>query len=238
MTDRQENKLSMYATVIEVCNANNAVWSGLPAFANALTNFSNTVDAISNTRITQETILTGIAQDKAALREAMARLAERVGNAVVAYASVTNNNALRNKVSYSYSELIRGRDTISADRCRVIYTEATAIVGDLADYGVDAALLTELDAAIVAYTQIITSPRAALTTRKTSTAELKNLFKQADEVLKNQMDTLAKMFRDTAPTFYSNYLNARIIVDLRGGSSGSSDTEEDGGDTGGDDKTP
>lgn len=230
MTDRQENKLSMYATVIQVCNANNAAWSGLTAFANAFTNFSNATQAISDTRITQETITTGIAQDKTALRERMATLAQRVGSAVAAYASVTSNNELRNKVNYTFTDLLRTRDTISADRCRVIYTEANAVVADLTDYGVDATMLTELDAAITAYSAIIVSPRTAISIRKTSTAELKALFKQADDVLKNQMDLLAKMFMDSAPTFYSNYLNARVIVDLKGGGSGQGDTDTGIGD--------
>jgi len=35
MTDRQENKLSMYLAVQGVCNRHKSVWSGLKAFADA-----------------------------------------------------------------------------------------------------------------------------------------------------------------------------------------------------------
>jgi len=40
------------------------------------------------------------------------------------------------------------------------------------------------------------------------------LFKETDAILKNKLDKLMLSFRITNPDFYTNYLNARIIVDL------------------------
>lgn len=234
MTDRQENKLSMYAAVIQVCTDYTLTWTPLAAFGTVFTNFTNTTQTITNTRITQESVTTGVAKDKATLRENMADLALKVGKAVVAYASVNNNNALLDKVNYSRSQLLSVRDTISADRCRVIHTEATAVLADLTDYGVDAPLLTDLDTAISDYSIAITTPRTAITTRKTSTSELKTLFAEADKILKKQMDTLMEMFKADAPTFYTNYFNARVIVDLKGSGGSGNGGDEGGDDTGGD----
>jgi hypothetical protein len=52
---------------------------------------------------------------------------------------------------------------------------------------------------------------------KSATTAIGGLFKDADTILKNKLDRLVLSFRVTNPDFYTNYLNARIIVDLGAG---------------------
>jgi hypothetical protein len=52
---------------------------------------------------------------------------------------------------------------------------------------------------------------------KSATTAIGGLFKDTDAILKNKLDKLILSFRITNPDFYTNYLNARIIVDLGGG---------------------
>ena len=47
MTDRQENKFTMYEAVASLLDANTAKTSSMTAFATALGNFKDTMDAIS-----------------------------------------------------------------------------------------------------------------------------------------------------------------------------------------------
>jgi len=46
MTGKQENRYSMCLVVQEVCNTNNAVWSGVPAFVTAFGEFETGISNI------------------------------------------------------------------------------------------------------------------------------------------------------------------------------------------------
>ena len=49
--------------------------------------------------------------------------------------------------------------------------------------------------------------------RKTATANLTALFKETDDILKNQMDKLIELYRADHPDFVNTYFETRIIVD-------------------------
>ena len=63
MTDKQDNKRSMYIAVQRVCNSNNSIRSGLPAFVNAFINFENAIAGIDAQRQIQEGKTTGITEN-------------------------------------------------------------------------------------------------------------------------------------------------------------------------------
>lgn len=224
MTDRQENKFSMYLATQSVLDSNNAVWVGTPAIVTAAGEFKSAITLIGKARQTQETETKGVTEDKAQAREAAITKAVSVAAATFAYASVTNNNTLKEQVNYSPSELRGSRDTILADRLRVIFSSASVNAAALVDYGVQATDLAELDTLITAYEDVLQSPRTAIGARSTATQELEELFVQADTILKEQLDKLMEIFRFTAENFYKQYKSARVIIDL--GKGGGSDSDE------------
>ncbi|KKN10305.1 hypothetical protein LCGC14_1037880 [marine sediment metagenome] len=214
MTDPQENKLSMYISVQTVVNKNDTVWSGLPAFVTAFGEYEGMIQDIQNTRLVQEGDITGVPKDKAQAKEAAIQKALEVSTAVYAYAAKNNNNTLKEKVNYSPSDLRRSRDTVLIDRLQVIHNEANNIVGDLGDYGIDANDLTDLQGLIDAYENLVEEPRAAITNKSEATAALVSLFKQGDALLNEQLDKLMEQFKEDNGKFYTQYFNARIIIDL------------------------
>ena len=64
MTDGQDNKRSMYIAVKRVCNSNNSIWSGLPAFVSAFSDFESAIADIDTQRQIQEGRTTGITENK------------------------------------------------------------------------------------------------------------------------------------------------------------------------------
>ena len=124
MTDNQENKRSMYIAVQNVCNTNNSIWSGLPAFVTAFAEYQTTLTGIDTQRQIQEGKTTGITENKQKEEDEMIQITIEVAAAVFAYASKISDNELRDKVSYSPSALRNSRDTILKDICQVIHDEA------------------------------------------------------------------------------------------------------------------
>ncbi len=214
MTDRQENKRSMYLAVQRVCNRDNSVWSGLTAFAGAFGDFEDTITNIETQRLIQEGRTTGIAENKQKEEDEMIQKTTEVAASVYAYAADNDDNALMQKVNYSPSDLRRSRDTILKDICQLVHDETDKVVTNLADYGIVDTDLTDLQKEIDDFANIIAEPRTATGTRATATSQLVQLIIDGDSTLKDRMDKLVEQFKTSDRRFYRSYKSARIIVDL------------------------
>jgi hypothetical protein len=142
----------------------------------------------------------------------MCNAALPIAGAVHAYAVKSKNNELAAKTDFSLSDLMAGRAEKSAERCQNIYDAANTNLANLADYGVTAAKLALLKAAIAAYNLLITKPRDARVTGKTVTGNIDTEFDGLDESL-GIMDDLIPQFAPANQKFVDDYNNARRIVD-------------------------
>ena len=105
-----------------------------------------------------------------------------------------------------------GRDIGSATRCEEVLAAATVALDKLANYGVTAAKLTSLQYKITAYRDILTKPREAKTSRKTTITNLAVEFEAATDLLNDRLDKLVRQFRANNGIFVSNYQDTRLIV--------------------------
>ena len=213
MKKRLESKLNMYDAVIAYCNNNAAITATVAAFQTALTDFSAKVGDIRDTVQMAEDIIIGVAMDKTQAQKDLAAQASTIAAAVFAFAASANDNALKEKVNFSLTELLRLKDGLLGPVCLNIHDAAQTNLGSLANYNITVAMLTDFSAAITDYTATVPSPRNAVTQRSANYQALEALFKEADSILKTQMDKTALLFVSANPEFYSNYRNNRIILD-------------------------
>ena len=75
------------------------------------------------------------------------------------------------------------------------------------------AALADSETAIDNYSAETMKPRTAVSNRKTATANLAALFKETNDILKNQMDKLIELYRADHPDFVNTYFETRIMVD-------------------------
>ena len=218
MDKKQENQLSMFYAVQKTLALNNALWSGTPALVSATTELDQNIVAIESCVERQVIDIRGFAKAKAQAETAMINLTLAVAGGVRAYATVSEDDVLAGKMSVTRSALLRHRDSVVAQHCQGIHTEATAVVASLAAYGITPAMLVDLQSAIDTYVAGNMAPRNAITLRKGSTSELKMLLKDTTKVLTKRLDALMELFAGTEPEFYRDYFNARVIVDLGTGS--------------------
>lgn len=216
MTDKLENKLSMYLATEEVLDNNTSLWSGVPAFVTAKAQFSAYIDSIEGTRGGQELDRKGIAENKRIKRaDAIAKALPIIGG-LIAFASATGDTQLRQEIDYSERQMNKMRDTILNDALQIISARAVTHTADLVNYNVTSGQITAFGTAMIDYKTTIPKPRTAISERKTLTSNLDATFDLADKHLDEQMDPLVKTFEPTNPDFVSDYDNARIIVDNRG----------------------
>lgn len=216
MTDRQENKLSMYLSTLSVLNANTAIWTPKVAFAAAVTDFETSVITLQTLSQAQEAESAGATSQKQTLRLALANAALPISGALQGYAAVTGNQELAVNAAVTRTDIVYGRDNAALTVAQTLLTIAQNEVGNLADYGVLPADVIAFSALVNDYAALIQRPRAVIATRAAATGQLATQFTETDAILKKRLDPLSQIFRASEPAFYLAYEAAREIIDLTG----------------------
>lgn len=210
---RQNAKLNSYRATEKHIEDNAVITSSTPAFQTAFNILKAKIAAIVNTAQQKSGALTGVAADKKAAKQNLCKLAATVAGAIYAYASANNNETLQQSMNLPVTALMRARDEAVAPLCQMIHDRAESDFDALKDYGIKPVHLTDLQTALADYFAKSINPRSAVSNRKTVNANLTVLFKEADEILKNQLDKLIELFREDHPDFVNTYFETRIIVD-------------------------
>ena len=216
MTTIQEDKLSMYYVVKNTCEKYQTTWTANAVFAATYNLWAAKIPLIEQNRDAQLLETTGITTDKTTKRNSMTDKALFMINRMQSYANVVTNPELLENIKYSASDLKKKRDSDVIGICNIVTAKANANVTALATYGVTAAMITELQAAITAYMAVLAKPKVAKSQTKTATENLAKLFKEADDILNQRLDLDIELFKATKPEFHSQYKTARMIVSLGG----------------------
>ena len=204
-----ENELSGFLSLITAIDRHEPTWKTLPAWGKYYPQFKTATAAIQADALKQAR-RSGIAEDKQALRGATCAAAAVIAAAVTSYAHDLGNHDLKKRADYSFTALLKGRDTFSATRCQGVLAAATEAGTGLADHLSGApARLTDLSAKITAYQAVITSPADARKQAKAAAQSLEADFARARELLTEHLDKLILQFETTAPEFYQDYQNSR-----------------------------
>ena len=216
MRKNLENRVSMIYAVTGVCDNHTATWTPIVAFGTAHTDLLGKLREAEDLIELQEKPLEGITLMKAKRKELMVQGVLTIAGALHAYATDIGDTALRGKCDYSYTSLSEGRDAVVGQRCQGVMTEAATVGAALIPYGQTAAELTAGQALVDDYVAVVAAPRTALNIRKGATEALELAVKGCLDILNDRMDRLMEEFKTSDATFYREYFNARIIVDLGG----------------------
>src|SRR5262245_55481125 len=209
MTVNQMNKLDMYLALLAVLAEFEQVWSQLPAFARGVSSFQGTIRELQNLAQTQFKT-GGAAGDKArALRE-LADLAVQVAAGVRVRAHMDGDLTLADKMRISRWSLVNGSSAAAPLRCREIHQAAVEGASLLAEYGVTQERVDRLQKAIERFEVQLTRPREMRVAGKASRKQLRELFQQADAILRLQLDELCVQFEPEQARFCDEFAAARL----------------------------
>lgn len=79
-------------------------------------------------------------------------------------------------------------------------------------YGSSDEKLNNLEVQIQQYKNNMPAPRVSVSERKAANTKLKELLKQAPQLMSMQIDRMMVPFEDDKPEFYAAYKNARIVI--------------------------
>lgn len=209
-----ENKFTMYDAVDKTLDKHKSLVDTVPAFMDAAAKFKVLIGKIDAERMVKGRKDRGIRMDKETAQEKLIGLTLKVSGSLVAYATAAENHTLAEKARVSSSELINARDTSMPDMCKAIFDLTSGLETALEYYGLTSGVLDEFETMLATYRSLMSAPRTATTERTTAGIRLKGWFDAADLLVQDTMDKLIEFFRESAPVFYNEYKQARIIIDL------------------------
>jgi hypothetical protein len=215
MNNNQENQFSMAKAVQQVLNNNIAIVSTLPAFSTAKNDLDDVISAINEAAQSQLQNTTGTAQDKEQAALMAIEKVLTVTGPAKSYAKNEENNTLFQSLDFTRSVLQKMRDTELSNTLTSVSTTLAGIIPELATYGITAAELADLDAAIETYNSLMSAPRTAITNKSAATAAVAQAFINLKPVF-IRLDGLAEGQKTANPVFYNAYKAARVVVDSRG----------------------
>lgn len=210
----------MYKAVQTVIAENNSAWAGFPAFETAVQSLTDKITLLEQSGYNQAFATVGVSALRDAKREAAAVRFQAIASSITAFAVVSNRPELIEQMKISKWDLLQGPAVRMLQRLDLIIAKATENLGDLAPYAIDQTVLDELIATRDELNTLLTSPRQAIVSRKTTTAQLTVLSRDINNLIKLRIDNLMEMIKFEHPDFFAAYKNARVVVDLRSRHSG------------------
>jgi len=204
----------MYRAVETLLDNNAAKTGPITALATAITNFKNLIGEIDTAEMEKQTATTGKTANKGEAEAVLIAEAVTIAAALKALGSVLNDKELLEAGSETKSSLYGTRDTDLITKTQVIHDFANTNAVALADYGITPAMITSLQTRIDDFNSALGTREESMALRVAAGAEVESFFKDADNILGNQMDTIMEVFRESDTQFYNEYKNARVIRDL------------------------
>ncbi len=206
MTINQTNKRAMFGKVAAIINQHIVLFAGLSAFASAFERFQNLLE-----------IIDVAANDKAgefkmrdASEETLINSLMDIGSALVAYASKAKLTDVKIMAVMKRSELERMPLEDLGQKAKSISELASRYAMHLAAHGADANKLAKLNAALTKFLAAAATCNAG-TERTGTVISLRDLFQEADTVLREQLDKMVETLKRKHPEFYRKYQTARVI---------------------------
>ncbi len=211
MNTLQSNKLTMYEHVLDVMHTHAAAWKKTPIVADAVKELEALIPQMRKSAAATATSLTGVTTAKGRKKGEMTELAYRIAGLTSAYAAKTDNDGLHAALHFSRTQLAQSKDNTAIDRCTAIHDQVRPLLAQVEAYGVTAADLDALKAAIAAFQGLIRAKGQQRTTRNATVQSLAGLFTHADTLLKVQLDKLMLRYEPTHREFYEAYANSRVL---------------------------
>jgi hypothetical protein len=206
----------MYKTVAAVIDQHASVWNKMAPFVTAVQQFEEKITAIDGAAQKQETPVSGAVDDKGAARDALEDVCFLICEALGVLAHTSKDHDLEALVDLTPSGLDRLGDEELSNRATTILARANAMKTELAALQVTDANLEEFAQALQAFQARKEKPRTAVTERVAQTQSLPNLFREANSILRNQLDPLVNLFKRSHLDFVTAYRSARVIIDRAG----------------------
>jgi len=214
MNKTQENKRTMYESILSLLTVNATKTATVPAFAVSEAAFRSIVARIEAKSQQYNNATAGKVKAKQDAEAKLIAATLAMAAALFAYGRKQKDAEMKAKADISETALRSMRDTELITQSNAILALVNSNLQALADYGVTQAVASEFQAKIASFTAALGSRESSVAERVGARTSLGDLFKQADELLAEELDQLVELLRASEPQFHTEYFAARVVKDL------------------------
>jgi|AntAceMinimDraft_14_1070370.scaffolds.fasta_scaffold06622_1 hypothetical protein len=213
MTRKQEAYNSMIYKVIEEMKRKSELWIENKSISNVVEKIEETLGKIEEINTKQKITSAGATKQKTKIRKQLDKLTNVFYGSFRSYARSIDNVQLYEKYDFTITEIKQVKDTEVLGENNAVIVFATENLEKLKDFGTTQEIIDNYKIFAANFKEVLALPQTIIAERKTFTQKLKDLFKQIDEMLNEDLDNYMMQFITKNPDFYSDYENARIIYD-------------------------
>lgn len=209
----QNSHLRMFIQTQVALDNHSAKWTTFTAMVAAKNQLDELLQRISDKNEQTNPATRAVTANKADVRTGLTEKAIVVSGILQAYAAVSDNPVLADKVKITTSELHNCREAEVEALVTPVITEARNNLANLTDYMLTEDMIVEVETSLDNFKALIGQPRTIRNKAFAAKTVLNDLFDEANNLLNKQLDKLMIRFKFTDPDFYEEYTRARIIVD-------------------------
>lgn len=215
MREHQENKLRMYYSVSAVCDNRPDLWCENEAFIETYSKFRSKIPQIKRCKdiLLVETIVSQ--SFKSVDRIELESLSFFLAGRILMLAKQKEDEFLGAEIRNIKNCLSHSTDLEFVRMCIALIEIARTHCEELASFSVTMEELDDLKQLINAFYLNQGRSHSHHQKNKSTEEQLKKLFKDTDEILKNQLDPVIVFFRGSEPEFYEAYKAGRVIVEVK-----------------------
>ncbi|MCG8409768.1 MAG: hypothetical protein MI739_00605 [Bacteroidales bacterium] len=211
MNRKNEQYLNMFLVTQSYLEEHISVWSSISRLVGYKKDFDELLARIidisnkSNNNI-------AITKRKENLQKTLANKAVKLSGAMQAYCSETNRIDLKKEISITKTKVLRAKDSELKPMISLLIDCSKKYLANLSDFGVTDAMIADLQITLDDFNALIGKPRVILNNKYMQLSILDELFGKANNLLKDKIDKIMVMFKDSENGFYEGYLRNRVIV--------------------------
>lgn len=215
MREQYENKLSMFYAISNVCDNKPDLWCENVLFIEAYSNFKSKIPQIKHCLdiLTVETLVSKSFKsiDRIEIEDFSLFLMGRI----LLLAKELANDDLYDEVR-NYRNSINNCTNNEFERiCRNLVLICQTYMIGLEAYAITPEEIAELNHLTASYSFHLNHAKAHFPQNKSTEEQLKKLFREAEGILKNELDQTIAMLKNNDPDFYESYKAARNITESR-----------------------
>lgn len=222
MTGKQKNQQAVQEAVAEVLDKHQAKWQDIIELKKRHGQLKDNLVKIGEYEAVLRKKLAPLKEKTLNSRRILVEQVFPVSSVLGVFSCDTGDKKLEKLVKIKFGDLEKSSDESLKKYCRKILKIAGVLLdqkkeGDskdkkkkISDYGLASGHLDKIRSALDEWKKNHSEYIALQQQKKKSKSKLSKTIRENNQILKNKIDRMVQLFRDSQKTFYNTYINARI----------------------------
>ncbi len=202
----------MFGNVQSVMDTNTSTWSTIPIVSGFKNELDEVIQRIESIYGDNQDDSKAITRRKEQLRDDLAVKVPIVTGALYVLGGLTSDEKLKDFNRINKSAINNGREYDVVSNVAAVLKACQPNLEKLAGCGISASQITEINTTLDEFKHLIGEARNVRNTVYANINEADQLIEAGNQLLRNKVDKVMKVFELTHPNFYELYTRARTIV--------------------------